>query len=41
MPCYFWKHLVDDLEAELQQRTTREVTSTELGEAVLEQIATY
>ena len=30
--------LVDDLEAELQQRTTREVTSTELGEAVLDKL---
>lgn len=30
--------LVDDLEAELQQRSTREVTSTELGETVLDKL---
>lgn len=30
--------LVDDLEAELQQRATREVSSTELGEAVLDKL---
>ena len=30
--------LVDDIEAELQQRATREVTSTELGETVLEKL---
>ncbi|MCM1984992.1 transcriptional regulator NrdR [Lyngbya confervoides] len=30
--------LVDDIEAELQQRAVREVTSTELGETVLEKL---
>ncbi|MGB8703359.1 MAG: transcriptional regulator NrdR [Thermosynechococcaceae cyanobacterium] len=30
--------LVDDIEAELQQRAVREVTSTEVGEAVLQQL---
>ncbi|NJK41831.1 MAG: transcriptional regulator NrdR [Acaryochloridaceae cyanobacterium SU_2_1] len=30
--------LVDDIESELQQRTLREVTSTELGESVLAQL---
>ena len=30
--------LVDDIESELQQRSTREVTSTELGETVLNKL---
>ncbi len=30
--------LVDDIEAELQQRSIRDVTSTELGEAVLDKL---
>jgi transcriptional repressor NrdR len=30
--------LVDDIEAELQQRAVREVTSTEVGEAVLQSL---
>lgn len=32
--------LVDDIEAELQQRSVRDVTSTEIGEAVLKQLKT-
>lgn len=30
--------LVDEIESELQQRTTREVSSTEIGELVLERL---
>jgi transcriptional repressor NrdR len=38
IPSTHLEHIVDEIESELQQRTVREVPSTEIGEIVLENL---